>query len=570
MASSSKQIQPATYGGRGQNPNQPRGGLFKQSFDSNCPPVITPDTIILAVCGPNDVGDNAAPDADGWFIADFYLFHHLFRNTTKHQYWLTCVKPEDLVRKYTEFVHGDPRSNDRRVVLDKTFAEEVRDVIVFHPEDLLEKFLSHLANICRSSKDAKSPILVMIFGHGHEETFSINIGGHSENVELCPKLDQAHFKQAIHRHDNSPNVALVTTSCFGAGWTQTGLLDITAMAGSADKTLTLSWPRSESMDRCCGSKYAIAVAEALIRSEIRDLDIFIEEQMHQSSTYEALVDSINDTLGHEVVARPDKNISFSAKDDLWGTEWRARTGFPLTSYREKWEMLRSIPTSSSSSNSLSGSVKFTDYIHLSKSAAEFRIKRLAYDYMTSKPGEGSAAKNHRVHAHCHQLLKGNTVSKEELEILAASLHYRLKTVMARATEYKDHLRISFPDCHLTDVDSLRIEINEHKDSAARLSAVRSLVYRSYLFDEACEDEGHDYCKGYIYLAIVLTQSKMSYSEIEEAVAGLVRYKQETSPVEITMRAFRFWEVPEIHDMLETLAKDFDKPLRSQSPSEEQF
>ena len=28
------------------------------------------------------------------------------------------------------------------------------------------------------------------------------------------------------------------------------------------------------------------------------------------------------------------------KPDLWGTEWRARTGFPLTNYQEKWESLK--------------------------------------------------------------------------------------------------------------------------------------------------------------------------------------------------------------------------------------
>ena len=133
--SSSKQIQPALYGrGYRQNPHelqQESGGClsFDHSFDSRCPPVVTPDTTIIAVCGANDVGSNnnnsAGPDADGPFFSDFYFFHHFFRSMAKNQYWMTCVKQQDLIKNYKEFVHGDPHSNDRRVVLDETFAEKM-------------------------------------------------------------------------------------------------------------------------------------------------------------------------------------------------------------------------------------------------------------------------------------------------------------------------------------------------------------------------------------------------------------------------------------------------------------
>lgn len=50
-----------------------------------CPSVVTPDTIIIAVCGPNDYLDNAQPNKNGWFFSDFYLFHHLFQGTAKQQ-----------------------------------------------------------------------------------------------------------------------------------------------------------------------------------------------------------------------------------------------------------------------------------------------------------------------------------------------------------------------------------------------------------------------------------------------------------------------------------------------------
>lgn len=127
MATSSENIQPTHYGGWEQDINQPRGGLLDKSFSSRCPPAVTTDTTIIAVCGPNDFQGNANPLKDGWYFSDFYLFHHLFRDTAVRQYWMTCVKPQDLVHQYKEFAHGDPATGDRRIVLDKTLAQNVQD-----------------------------------------------------------------------------------------------------------------------------------------------------------------------------------------------------------------------------------------------------------------------------------------------------------------------------------------------------------------------------------------------------------------------------------------------------------
>ena len=94
MDSTSKSpVQPALY-----------GRLGGWEFISRCPPVVTLDTIIIAVCGPNDHEGNASPQKAGWFVSDFFLFHHLFRNTAKEQHWMMCVEPQELVRKYSQYV----------------------------------------------------------------------------------------------------------------------------------------------------------------------------------------------------------------------------------------------------------------------------------------------------------------------------------------------------------------------------------------------------------------------------------------------------------------------------------
>lgn len=569
MASSSKQIEPAKYGGYGQgtapDAAQMRGGLLGKTFNSRCPPIVTPDTTIIAVCEPNNFQGNAGPEMDGWFFSDFYLFHHLFQGTTKTQHWLTCVNPRDLVDQYEEFVHGDPRSNDRRVVLDKMFANELKDVRVFAPNDLLKRFLSYVSEACKATKNIKRPILVLIFGHGEEGSFAITIGG-AGKFSSCPRLYQQKFREAIHRHNPDANVALLTTSCFGGGWTQTNLLNITAMSGTNVKEQLISWPQSASMRRVCGSRYATGVAQALVRSELQSLDMESESEIRQSSTFAALEEMIHDILTKEIDVRESNDISFSAKDDMWDMEWRARTGFPLTTYLKKWEALRLISPGSSSGQSLSASVKFSDFIQLSIPEAEFRLKRLAYDYLKSHPGDDSAAKNHYIHGHCHAVLGGESLSPEEIEELAGALKYRLKRVMARATEYKDRLGINFPDCREVEVSSLMRQMKTTGEIEARHSDIRSMVFNARLFDAPQDHEGLPYVKGAAYLALVFLHSGWSRSQIEDGLAELIEVKEATSPLEVTMRTFRFWEMPELRGMVGTLSQNFRKRLRSQSPT----
>jgi hypothetical protein len=74
-------VRPADFGGYGKQTGlaEMKGGLRDKEFRSYCPPDVQPSSRIIAVCGINDFGDAASPAKDGWFISDFYLFHHLFR-----------------------------------------------------------------------------------------------------------------------------------------------------------------------------------------------------------------------------------------------------------------------------------------------------------------------------------------------------------------------------------------------------------------------------------------------------------------------------------------------------------
>ena len=102
-------------------------------------------------------------------------------------------------------------------------------------------------------------------------------------------------------------------------------------------------------------------------------------------------------------------------------EWRARTGFSLASYKEKWESLKPLEKGVAGASSKSTLSKLADSVNLSTPDAEYRLKRLAYEYMHSYPGDDAAAKNHAVHSDCNTLLRNEELSSREREVLASSL-----------------------------------------------------------------------------------------------------------------------------------------------------
>ncbi|MCJ1471655.1 hypothetical protein MMC13_000295 [Lambiella insularis] len=563
MAGSSGMIVPA---GISESETGLLGGLIDRAYPSLCPPAVAKDAIVIAVCGPNDFADNASPEHDGWFFSDFFLFHHLLKGTASKQIWMTCVKPETLVAKYKEYAHGNPRST-RKIVLDAKMLSETQDIDVHHGKDLLERFLATLAGLCKDVKGTQRPILVLVFGHGESETFAITIGGIGEH-ESCPQLGLPKFKQAILRHNPNPNIALLTTSCYGGGWVQSPYLNATVMSGVNHKEELLSWPTTESQSRCCGSRYATGIAWALIKQEIAGIRRGSDDgqELNGSPTFASLVATIHQTLKEEVDPRESCNISFSAKDDLLGTEYRARTGFPLTSYHERWESLKSVPPGQHGNKSKSATVRFAESIDISIPAAEYRLRRMALEYMRSKPGPDEAAKNHFVHNSCQRLISGKQIPANDIERLSAALIYRLKTIIARGTEYKDRLGLIFPDCHECDVWLYTANLSKDPVKEARYDQIRRLVLDRELFDRASGNEGHEYAKGFNYLAMVLTESKWPTMQITVALDTLAKLNEEQSRAAFTVRYFKFWQDRDVRNMLGTIAKSTKRRLRSRSPT----
>ena len=563
----SEQVEPAALGGFGKIADLPSGGLQNMRFDSRCPPIVVPATIVIAVCGPNDYADNASPDKDGWFFSDFYLFHHLLQGTAQQQYWLTCVDPATLVKKYRQFVHGDPRG-ERRIVLEESMLQQVKDVLVFSPNDLLERFYSYVADACKQTKNTQRPILLLLFGHGQKETHAITVGG-TGAYPNCPRITKEIFRQAILRNNSNANISLFTTSCYGGGWSKEVTLNITTMTASSDRKSSLSWPQSESYGRCCGSRYATGVARALIRTELEGFSFVSDEgdALHNSPSFAALISTVHSMLKEEVDPLiVSRGISFSAKDDGWDDEWRLRSGFPLTTHAEKWNALGEVEQGDyqQSGSSHRASVDLLQSLTMSASQATHFASCKAWNYYRCSPGPDYMSGNHAVHSSCNKILNGNELSKDELVRLLGALTYRME-IMNQATEYKEHLGLTFEDCQDVDVSALSDQMEMMDNNKVHLyEQVIKMVRTCELFDEPGDGEGMPYDKGEEYLAFAIIGSGWSLGKVRAALNTLARDRSLRGKEYWTVHSLQFRRHPRIREIFDTIRKDTKRPVRELS------
>ena len=103
-----------------------------------------------------------------------------------------------------------------------------------------ERFLSYAAATSRDVRGTNHPVLVLIFSQCAKRTYSITVSG----LGHFPKhngLRMGKSMGAILCPNQSLNIALITTSCYGGGWVQTPFLNITTMAGvDEENDLSLS------------------------------------------------------------------------------------------------------------------------------------------------------------------------------------------------------------------------------------------------------------------------------------------------------------------------------------------
>ena len=308
-------VQPTSLGGYGRQKGT-SGGLEGVEFAARCPPDVQKNTRIVAVCAVSDFAD-AAPQQDGWFFSDFFLFYQMLgsRSACKfnvssllfllsfplidpntsvaelpNQLWLASCSPADLIRKYERYLHGPSsgQAGDQRVVMNLEMLpkdEMSAGFRLIKPKDLLERFLATLKSEVKEAAQTKQPVLVLIFGHGEVKTYGIQFGS-SEGSKST--LNQARLASVLQR---GVQTTMVITSCYSGGWFMAPnanehfdvkpMFNHSFLTAAKHDTQSISWSVSQSMGRQSGgSVFATCLLNSLITASDKTEDYHSEEKVH--------------------------------------------------------------------------------------------------------------------------------------------------------------------------------------------------------------------------------------------------------------------------------------------------
>ncbi|KAF7585886.1 hypothetical protein BBP40_009937 [Aspergillus hancockii] len=486
------------------------------SFATACPPDVGPRTRLIAVCGITDNKDQASPVEDGWFFSDFYLFHYLFSHLhgpTTSQIWMTSEKPEDLVRKYKEYAHGDPKG-ERRVVLDENMLpgiEQSKSLRVVARNDLLERFLCTLREQSLLAKNENQHLVILVFGHGDEQTFGVALGGDKPNL---------HIKDVRRALQPGTPVTLFITSCYSGGWivqpnvmTYT-YINATGITGAGPGAMSRSWPVSSSLGRACGS----IIASAILQTSIAIEESQETAEIYQDLTYISFARSIYDSYKRLDHFADKHKIHFSAQDDQWALHFKCRSGIPLAQLKSRWESLRSVPTGNYSSKGSDGHGTGLLGTVRKRSKVKYAAR---YYFQSANPGQDNEASNIALHGKLMRLLNGKEkFSDEELDNIFEILRYRLDA-LAQADELAMIMGVTNEAFNAYSFNYEHWKRSEEEDKLDYL--VWRLLVEKMIVDKPVK--GRFWPKPVKFLTACLATSGLDYDGIQQRVEIAQSYKR---------------------------------------------
>lgn len=392
----------------------------------------------------------------------------------------------------------------------------------------------------------QQPVLILIFGHGNPETYGVAIGGKGD-PDVAPRLDIKSLRPAIGR---TANVTLLMTSCFSGGWvvqtdrmTSKPVLNATLMTAAGPEDSSESWPKSESSGRAGGSIFVTALLRSAIKQQTQEAGDETEDEITESSAYLGWAKLIFDTGREEVDKWFDiHNVKFAAQDDAWDKEWKARSGIPMTDYKGKWEMLRSIPidisnpllnrapnTNSSPTENLGDlSIGESGSIHQGmgfQGSFSNIVREQAWQYLHSFPGNSALGTNSH-HSTFERLVKGKDFdynNHEHLKYLSNVLLYR-NDMMKWVTNCKNYLDLTIDDAHLFDSWGWQQQFWSSKDYKSQMDVYEKIfkaVADARIVDYPTREQGWFFTKPRDYLTIAFYESGRTKAQIMADIENLV-------------------------------------------------
>jgi len=521
-------------------------------------PDLDMNTRIIAVCGATDVPTEikiddwdapasvpkktintggADPLADGWFLSDFYAFKHLVKGHGASQLWITAESPDYLVKKYKTYLHGNPYQ-ERKIVLDAhVVAEGIEDNLhVAGRDELCTVFKEKLKQEAEAARKARQSLLVMIFGHGDEETRGMLLG-HSVPDHLFHLTD---FRTAV---GDAIRTTLFTTACYSGGWVVHKDLNITMLAAAGPYEESHSWNASPSVGRYCGGVYSSALLEEWRaeskRAEDEAGNSKAVNKHQQEKSYAAFTEGVYNTLFKIYKFASTQDIRFGAQDDDWESAWGERTGMPLVNFQARWDCLQTVTPTADPESSLNqhpstaatgvkpptrtGSLRAR---YSSLSSATRHIQMSARIYLESTPGRDNVASNTGLHAYLHKLLAGRITDPISLHTLYNQLEFRIG-LMKVATRSLHTACIPLPlgrECAEFDVEEFERKVRAAPDEleSRKYWTARDKVSSNVLPNPDETTQGRRWNKPHRYICAALaTDSSINTPEkLEAAVKRL--------------------------------------------------
>ncbi|KAL8820290.1 MAG: hypothetical protein Q9223_001456 [Gallowayella weberi] len=564
---------PETYGGSLKDPAKHANTIF-QSFNTHTLPDLTPYTHVISVLGITEEALNNNNSPSDWFLSDFFAFWNLLQGHTQRQTWLHCLDLEKEVQHHQRFLHGNP-FKPRKVVLDARIlqaatAKDSKHPVQFaHPRDLRIKFVTTLKQHCTAADKAGETVLVLMFGHGDMENKGIYLGSNDRAFRY------SHLKYALSKL--KVNITLLTTQCYGGGWTMTPSVNITAMAAADKGNISKSWTYSRSCRRACGSMFATAIINKLTQDpttkrSLMDRGIPGDDDdepptTEQNETYSSFCKTVYESLLKDIDRRGNEHgISFSAQDDTWEMCWHARTGIPLAKYKERWDNLddweadqtlhpgdpenrdphvtaeeraeyirlrdatpqgQELARSHRPRFPIDGTGTILGKRNMSESLASLiaTVKVLGRDYLDSYPGHTDTSEDGGMFALIVWICQDRPTNIEECQSAMSAIQYRMEQQSA-ADRYVEMMSLSLPLsqlCHEFDIRPVK-----DMEDRARYDELFDLVFAraGALFPRPTVAQGRPFYKGPFYLMAAIDCSDISLSEAATRLDEVVQIVDE--------------------------------------------
>ena len=510
-------------------------------YDTNLPDVGI-KTHIIGLCGSDDprpVVDQFG-EGDGWMYSDFFLVNHLFRGLGKSQAWFISHDPADLASQYGEYVHGNEYVG-RQVVLDREQQPDAHTLRILPADDLLDGFVQYLTATCKEAAAASEPVLLCIFAHGQENTFSVFVGKYNLDEGTGPRLCIKDLLPILDENQNL-SLTLMMTSCYSGGWaispdlaTESGRR-ITTMTAAGPKRASESWPVSRSMGRHAGSLWASSILNSL---QVTTDDAFTGPEMKAYTTGE-FAREISYQLRHVVDPRFGSihDERFTAQDDQWEEAYHDRTEIPLAHYRYRLQELRQIPARPFTEIRLNRSAtnaeveawdkqnpqsasRNTAAIAMgsfggSMSALKKQIRLQAMEYMASHPGRDTLAPNIAAHHRFKLCIAQPEILSEEVwEAVLEALLYR-NQMMGVAQTLLTMACMEYTPPSQFDLDTWQLAVQrDSPQKEERFYEIVGIIIDTQIFPEPTDRhmQGMKWTKPSRWLGAAFTDSDLGIEDI---------------------------------------------------------